>query len=142
MIGLINVSINAFVVEAFGQEAWAKIVEDSGTTSTDWITTCPYPDSITYELVISAANLLGISVNQALEAYGLYFVEFITRHNYIQLLRCLGSNLAELLQNLNNLHQHLSISYPAAATPYFRVENVSVDSTWLLSSPAVIRASI
>jgi hypothetical protein len=29
-----------------------------------------------------------------------------------------------MLNNLNNLHQHLSASYPAAVMPYYRVEQV------------------
>jgi guanylate cyclase soluble subunit beta len=45
---------------------------------------------------------------------------------YTKLLKCLGSNLAEFLQNLNDLHLHLSMSYNAMKAPAFRCDNVSV----------------
>ena len=185
MIGLINISIQAFVVDTFGDEAWRKVVEGSGVTSTTWISSCPYPDSTTYDIVVTAASLLGISVNQALEAFGLYFVGYLEREvssrrrhcqraigraprarphpwpatwpatwpaswpatsqGFSKLLQCLGSNLAELLHNLNNLHQHIAISYPAAEAPSFRCENVGplAPATGLVHLPgsAAVRLS-
>lgn len=41
---------------------------------------------------------------------------------YDKLMACLGSNLAEFLGNLNNLHLHLSTTYPAMLAPRFKAE--------------------
>lgn len=43
---------------------------------------------------------------------------------YTKLLHVLGSNVAEFLQNLNNLHLHLSMGWPAMVAPAFRCEEV------------------
>jgi hypothetical protein len=40
----------------------------------------------------------------------------------------LGSNLAEFLQNLNNLHLHLSMGWPSMVAPGFRCEQVGSSS--------------
>lgn len=44
---------------------------------------------------------------------------------YTRLLKVLGSNLAEFLQNLNDLHLHLQYCWPAMLAPAFRCEEVS-----------------
>jgi hypothetical protein len=46
---------------------------------------------------------------------------------YTRLLKVLGSNLAEFLQNLNDLHLHLQYCWPDMLAPAFRCEEVSVD---------------
>lgn len=47
---------------------------------------------------------------------------------YDRLLRALGSNLPQLLLNLNNLHLHLSMGMPAMAPPSFDCTNVTATS--------------
>jgi hypothetical protein len=41
---------------------------------------------------------------------------------YGRLMQVLGSNVAEFLQNLNNLHLHLSMGWPSMMSPSFRCE--------------------
>lgn len=130
-----------------------------------------------FSLVITAAGILGVSVNAALEAYGNYFVRHVAdqvssgagggaaarppprpqqppaclpaapaarpfplcclppshlciynvsirTQGYTKLLHVLGSNVAEFLQNLNNLHLHLSMGWPSMVAPAFRCEKV------------------
>jgi guanylate cyclase soluble subunit beta len=40
------------------------------------------------------------------------------------LLKVLGSNLAEFLQNINDLHLHLQYCWPQMLAPAFRCEEV------------------
>lgn len=51
---------------------------------------------------------------------------------YTKLMSVLGANLAEFLQNLNNLHLHLSYCWPDMVAPAFRCEQVSAG---MLHSP-------
>ena len=48
---------------------------------------------------------------------------------YTKLLQSLGSTIADFLSNLNNLHLHLSMGFPAMAPPGFKVG--AVTPTWL-----------
>lgn len=49
----------------------------------------------------------------------------VSVQGYTRLLNVLGSNLAEFLQNLNDLHLHLQYCWPAMVAPGFRCEEVS-----------------
>lgn len=49
---------------------------------------------------------------------------------YTKLLSVLGSNVAEFLQNLNNLHLHLSYCWPDMVPPAFRCEQVGMAAKW------------
>jgi serine/threonine protein kinase len=82
-------------------------------------------------LVTTAAKHLGVSVDGALEAYGAYFVRHVADQGYTRLMQVLGPNLAAFLQNLNNLHLHLSMGWPAMVAPGFRCEDVGPDGLTL-----------
>lgn len=71
-----------------------------------------YPDSDTVELVVAASDVLGISVDEVLYAFGEYFIDYVQDNGYSNVLECLGSNLRDWLANLNSLHDHLQASYP------------------------------
>jgi hypothetical protein len=86
---MINISIQAFVEESFGEPAWQQVVEGAGV-ETKWVSSCPYNDADTYALVVNAARLLGITVDEALQAFGGYFVQYLQRAGYGKLLQCLG----------------------------------------------------
>lgn len=73
-------------------------------------------------LVITAAGILGVSVNQALEAYGGYFVKYVAMQGYSKILSALGSTFSEFCRNLNNLHLHLSLSFESMIAPAFRCD--------------------
>lgn len=71
-----------------------------------------YPDSDTVELVVAASQVLGISVDDVLHAFGDYFIDYVQDNGYSNVLECLGKNLRDWLSNLNSLHDHLQASYP------------------------------
>lgn len=48
MLGWVNQSVEAFITDTFGVEAWLKVVEASGVHP-NWVSSCPYSDKITYE---------------------------------------------------------------------------------------------
>ncbi|KAG2441007.1 hypothetical protein HXX76_003860 [Chlamydomonas incerta] len=123
MIGWINISVESFVREKFGDAVWDQTLQASGVQA-GWVSSCPYPDAATYSLVITASNILGVTPAQALESYGMYFVDYTSRLGYEKLLKSLGSNMAEFLKNLNDLHLHLSMSFPAMAAPAFKCTDV------------------
>lgn len=43
---------------------------------------------------------------------------------YTKLLQSLGSNIVEFLSNLNSLHLHLTLGFPAMKAPAFRCDKV------------------
>jgi guanylate cyclase soluble subunit beta len=59
---------------------------------------------------------------------GEYFVSYVNAQGYDRVLMTLGSNLAQFLLNLNNLHLHLSMGMPAMSAPAFRVTEIKPES--------------
>jgi len=69
--------------------------------------------------------LKGLDVETCLEAFGTHFLSYCQKNGYDQILQVLGSNLHDFLTNLDNLHDHLSSTYPGMRAPSFRVTNSS-----------------
>jgi len=127
MLGWINQSVEAFITESFGEDKWLRVLEASGVNY-PWLSSCVYADQVTYDIVTTGAEILGVTVEQALEAYGVYFVKFTAAQGYNKLMDALGSNIVEFLSNLNNLHLHLTSTFPDMVAPAFRCENVTPES--------------
>ena len=114
MFGWINDCTECLVISKFGEETWHKIKETAGCTVSDggFLRYKYYPDSDTVQLVVAASQVLGISVDDVLYAFGDYFIDYVQDNGYANVLECLGSNMRDWLSNLNSLHDHLQASYP------------------------------
>lgn len=102
------------VISKFGEDTWHKIKEKANCQVIDggFLRYKYYPDSDTVQLVVAAAEVLGISVDDVLHTFGDYFIDYVIENGYSNVLECLGSNLRDWLSNLNSLHDHLQASYP------------------------------
>jgi Haem-NO-binding len=114
MFGWINDCTECLVVSKFGEEKWHKIKEKANCNVVDggFLRYKYYPDSDTVALVVAASEVLGISVDDVLHAFGDYFIDYVQDNGYSNVLECLGGNLRDWLSNLNSLHDHLQASYP------------------------------
>lgn len=52
-----------------------------------------------------------MSLEAILKLFGEYFFKFCKKSGYDQMLRTLGGNLMEFLENLDALHSYLALSY-------------------------------
>ena len=126
MFGWINDCTESLVVTKFGIEKWHEIkkvakcsIEDDGFIRHEY-----YTDNSTIELVVAAAQVLGIAVDDVLEAFGQHFMEFTRGNGYDNLLSCQGSTLRLWLSNLNALHDHLQSALPKGfVAPVFWAED-------------------
>ncbi|XP_006879665.1 PREDICTED: guanylate cyclase soluble subunit beta-2-like [Elephantulus edwardii] len=82
-----------------------------------------YDDIITIKLIQEACKVLGVSMEVVLKLFGEYFFKFCKMSGYDRMLRTLGGNLAEFIENLDALHSYLALSYQEMNAPSFRVEN-------------------
>ncbi|XP_030071513.1 guanylate cyclase soluble subunit beta-2-like [Microcaecilia unicolor] len=90
-----------------------------------------YKDDITMKLVEKACKMLDIPPEVVLKQFGEYFFEFCKRSGYDHMLRTLGGNLYEFIENLDALHSYLSLSYQEMNAPSFRVEKNENGSMFL-----------
>ncbi|KAM4702073.1 guanylate cyclase soluble subunit beta-2-like [Discoglossus pictus] len=90
-----------------------------------------YDDVITLKMVKEACKMLNVSEETVLKLFGEYFFFFCKQSGYDRMLRTLGGNLMEFIENLDALHSYLALSYEEMNAPSFRVEKRD-DGTMLL----------
>ncbi|XP_060130208.1 guanylate cyclase soluble subunit beta-2-like [Zootoca vivipara] len=119
--GFINTCLKSLVVEKYGEEVWEKLRVQTGVQDT-FLTFEVYGDEITMQLIDKACKMLDVPPDMVLKQFGEYFFEFCKRSGYDHMLRTLGGNLYEFIENLDALHSYLSLSYQEMNAPSFRVE--------------------
>ncbi|XP_019957801.2 guanylate cyclase soluble subunit beta-2 [Paralichthys olivaceus] len=90
-----------------------------------------YDDILTLSLVGEACSLLDVSADVFLKLFGEHFFVFCKKAGYDTMLRTLGGNLIDFIENLDSLHSYLALSYQEMNAPSFRVE-MTVDGNMLL----------
>ena len=125
MLRLINDCAEQLVITKFGLDAWHAIKQAAGCPVKDYgfEQHGSYPDSATVDIVVAAAEALNVTVDDVLELFGQFFIEFTISKGYDNLLRCQGSTLRLWLSNLNAMHDHLQSSLPGGNFPVFWCEN-------------------
>ncbi|XP_039510812.1 guanylate cyclase soluble subunit beta-2-like [Pimephales promelas] len=119
--GFINTCLKSLVIDRFGEETWDKLRDEARVQDT-FMTYEVYTDDITMQLVTEACKMLDLEQSVLLRQFGEYFFEFCKRSGYDHMLRTLGGNLFEFMENLDSLHSYLSLSYKEMNAPSFRVE--------------------
>src|SRR5882724_8829575 len=124
MYGLVNQALEDFVRKGFGNAAWDRIRDGAGIGLDMFISMDSYPDDTTYKLVGAATEVLEMDASQVLEAFGEHWVLYTAQSGYGEMLAMFGSDLRSFLNNLDNLHSHVAMSFPALRPPSFTVEQV------------------
>lgn len=124
MYGMVNRAIEEMVTSGFGVEVWEKIKERAGVDVEVFISSEGYSDQITYSLVHAASEVLGLTAERIMEAFGEYWILETTKRGYNDLMTSGGSTLKEFLLNLPNFHARLSMIFPHLAPPEFAVSDV------------------
>nr|XP_056712866.1 guanylate cyclase soluble subunit beta-2-like [Euleptes europaea] len=119
--GFINNCLKSLLVEKFGEETWEKLRTQAGLQD-NFMTYTVYDDGITEKLVQEACKTLKVPEEAVLKLFGEYFFSFCKMSGYDRMLRTLGGNLIEFIENLDALHSYLALSYQEMNAPSFRVE--------------------
>ncbi|XP_041935748.1 guanylate cyclase soluble subunit beta-2 isoform X1 [Alosa sapidissima] len=130
MYGFINTCLKSLVIEKFGEETWEKLRTLAEVQDT-FMTYEIYDDIMTLRLVSEACAMLDVSSEVVLKLFGEYFFSFCKMSGYDTMLRTLGGNLVEFIENLDALHSYLALSYQEMNAPSFRVEKMN-DNRMLL----------
>lgn len=125
MYGLVNKALQDFITQEFGAEKWNTIRAKAGVKETNFISMQPYDDEITYKLAGAASNILGITLEQALEAFGKYWVTYTANEGYGDMLKMCGGNLKEFLVNLDGLHARIRLSFPHLRPPSLKCSDIA-----------------
>lgn len=124
MYGLVNQAFHDMIVERFGKEVWKDIQDLSGVFDEVFISTMPYEDNLTYELIGATNERTNLPVSEILEEFGVYWILNTGHRKYGELMRAGGSDFTEFLLNLPRFHDRIMLIYPKMSPPEFRVEKL------------------
>jgi hypothetical protein len=119
MYGLVNRAIEQMVCEQHGDERWEEIKHEAGIEIDLFIANDGYDDAITYQLVGAASRVLDVPAATILEQFGRHWVLRTAKEGYGAMLKSVGSDVGEFLENLPNLHARVKLIYPHLTPPVF-----------------------
>lgn len=122
MYGLVNAAVQDLVVSQFGKDKWEAIKAKVGLDLAAFSRMDPYPDELTYKLVGATSEVLGISADDALKAFGEFWVLYTGTAGYGDIMEMAGSSLKDFLFNLDNLHTRVGQGFPKLRPPSFRFD--------------------
>ncbi|MEZ5285010.1 MAG: GMC family oxidoreductase N-terminal domain-containing protein [Vicinamibacterales bacterium] len=119
MYGLINSAVEDMVCGRFGAETWAAVKARAEVQTEGFIALQTYPDELTYRLVTAAAAELHLPVATVLERFGEFWVLETGRSRYGHVMRMYGSTLFGFLENLDQMHSRLGLTFREMQPPSF-----------------------
>ncbi len=124
MYGLVNAAIQELVCSAFGTEKWLAIKQKAKVDIEVFNRMQPYPEEITYNLVGAASEVLNLSPDEVMKAFGEYWVLFTGQAGYGHLFQIAGHSLRDFLFNLDNLHSRIGQNFSQLRPPSFICEDL------------------
>ena len=128
MYGLVNQAIEDLVRSGHGDAVWTSVRERAGLDDGSFLSMSEYPDATTYSLVRAASEVLELSQQAILEAFGEYWVLYTSKKGYGEMLEMAGSTLPEFLMNLDELHTRLGVIMPHLQPPSFVCSEITEHS--------------
>ncbi|KAE9419941.1 hypothetical protein Angca_002375, partial [Angiostrongylus cantonensis] len=126
-IGWTHVCINALITRRYGTDIWQKIMKKAGLAPDAEIEVQTYyDDTETMRIFRTAADILGISVDDMWEMYGEFLITYACETGWEKMLFCMANNLQEFLDNLNSMHYFIDqIAFKSEMRgPTFQCESV------------------
>ena len=77
----------------------------------------PYPDEVTYDIIAAASEILALPSATVHESFGKYWIDFAINSGYEPMFSMSGNNLFMFLEDLDELHTRLSLSFPDYRPP-------------------------
>jgi hypothetical protein len=128
MYGLVNQAIEDMVCTQYGETMWQEIKQEAQISINRFAKMEGYPDDLTHRLIRAAAQKLQMSAAEIMEAFGAYWIKYTAETGYGELMDVSGDNLPEFLENLDDLHARVGVSFPKLQPPSFECTAVEDDS--------------
>lgn len=124
MYGVINKSLKQMVMRQFGESTWQRVMDVANVGEDSFLTMRSYDDEITYALAGATAEVLGLSLEDALRSFGVHWVQTTLKEQYEVLMHATGSDMGGFLRNLNALHDRISSTFLDYRPPQFVVDDL------------------
>lgn len=127
MYGLANKILQDMIVARYGSDQWNNIREKSGVQESAFLSMSCYPDETTYRIVGAANAVLGIPPENVLFQFGEYWI-MVAEQDYADMLAFAGSNLVDIFNSVDDIHERATLIFPEMKPPSFRCTDIADDS--------------
>lgn len=131
MYGLVNKAIKDMVCTHFGEDIWQKIRHKAEIELDVFTSMESYPDDLTHKLVKAASIVLNLSASEIMQAFGEYWIQYTAKEGYGEMIDMSGEDLPEFLENLDNLHARVGVTFPKLQPPSFECTEMEEQSLTL-----------
>lgn len=131
MYGLVNQAIQELVTNEFGAATWNRIKTNAGWEKDSFVAQEMYPDPLTYGLVGAICEESGLSAQEVLYTFGMFWPKFVVSQGFGHMLQANGPTFEEFVANLDQFHSRLTITYPNFLPPTFEHEQVDEETIHL-----------
>ncbi len=122
MKGVIAKCLADMVTEKFGREKWEEVLERAGLKKgTAFLATENVDDAVVLRVINALCNVLGISLQQAADAFGEYWVCKFAPKTYPFYYKGINS-AKEFLLNMDKVHELAIKNISGAMPPRFNYE--------------------
>ncbi|MGH1329793.1 MAG: heme NO-binding domain-containing protein [Paracoccaceae bacterium] len=125
MHGLINRSIQCFVRDTYGQEAWVQIALDARIGHENFEAMLVYDDDQTFAVLEAACHVLDKPAETLLEDVGTYLVSHPSFSALRRLLRFGGESFVDFLYSLDDLRDRARLAVPDIDLPLIELHEVT-----------------
>lgn len=134
MHGLVNRSIQCFLRDTYGAEAWADIVVASKTGIDNFEALLIYDDADTAAMLDAASAYLNSPKDMILEDVGTYLVSSQNVQSLRRLLRFGGETFVDFLHSLDELYDRVRLAVAELSFPMLELRDHSTMIYTLLVS--------
>ena len=121
MHGLINRSIQCFLVDTYGGAVWGEVVQTAGLGFDNFEAMLSYDPDITEAVILAAMGVLGRPREVLLEDLGTYLVSHPNLEALRRLLRYGGVSFSDFLDSLEDLPERGRLALPEIDLPCLRL---------------------
>ncbi|MDJ0860139.1 MAG: heme NO-binding domain-containing protein [Dinoroseobacter sp.] len=117
MNGLITTSLQRFLEDTYGREAWLGIAERAKVPDAQFETMLSYPEDLFDETLAAASAELKKSPTTILEDMGTHIISHPDLPALRRLLRFCGASFSDFLNGLEDLRDRASLAVPGLDIP-------------------------
>ncbi|XP_069796341.1 soluble guanylate cyclase 88E-like isoform X2 [Narcine bancroftii] len=122
MYGLYLEAVNDYINESYGEDVWRLIEARAEIPHLKFVKHQMYNDNLILRMAKAAGEVLGKTHDELMYAFGVYMVKRIGNYGYERILKVLGRNVRDFINELDNLHEYFRFSFPKVQPPSFCVE--------------------
>lgn len=123
MHGLVNRSMECFVVDTYGVDAWCNVVSAAGLDFQSFEALLPYDDAVTEAVVIALSAELRTPTDILLTDIGTYLVSHRRMAAVRRLLRFGGETFTEFLFSLDDMQDRVRLAVSDLPFPTLELQD-------------------